>query len=121
MPVDEMFAPGGSPDMELPLRAHHQTSDGVLGGTPIGRSILLWNVEWRRRLVHRAGLQLGLVLFHDGGRIGSPPSGDGAITLADVGGGLRLSFPGAPILRIDYGHGLTDGRNAVFVGLNSAF
>ena len=118
MPVDEMFAPGGSPDMELPLRAHPQARDGVLGQTPIGRSLLLWNVEWRRRLARRAGVELGAVLFHDGARIAGAPAGRAA-TLADLGAGLRLTFPGAPILRIDFGHGLTDGANAVFFGLSS--
>jgi hypothetical protein len=118
MPVDEMFAPGGSPDMELPLRAHPQTRDGVLGQTPIGRSLLLWNVEWRRRLARRAGVELGAVLFHDGARIAGAPAARAA-TLADVGAGLRLTFPGAPILRVDFGHGLTDGANAVFFGLSS--
>jgi hypothetical protein len=50
MPVDEMFAPGGSPEMELPLRAHPQTRDGALGATPLGRTLALANLEWRRLL-----------------------------------------------------------------------
>ena len=120
LPVDEMFAAGGSLDMELPLRAHHQTREGILGETPIGRSLLLWNVEWRRRLVYRGGFQLGAALFHDGGRIAGTSSGR-PVTLLDVGVGLRLGFPGAPLLRIDFGHGLSDGRNAIFVGLDSVF
>ena len=44
-PLDEMFAPGASPDMLLPLRGHPQAKDGILGATPLGRSLLLGNVE----------------------------------------------------------------------------
>jgi len=120
MPVDEMFAPGGSPDMELPLRAHRQTVDGVLGGSPIGRSFALVNVEWRRRLTRSGPVPLGLVLFYDGSWVDRGPAA-GVPVLHDVGVGVRLALPGSGVVRIDYGHGLTDGANAVFIGLNQSF
>ena len=39
----------------------------------------------------------------------------------DVGVGLRMGLPGSGILRFDFGRGLTDGKNAVFIGLNQVF
>jgi outer membrane protein assembly factor BamA len=120
VPVDEMFAPGGSPDMELPLRGHRQAPDGVLGSTSLGRSLVLTNVEWRRRIVSSGPAPLGLVVFYDGAWVGRDPEG-GQSTFHDVGVGLRVALPGSGLLRVDYGHGLTDGSNAIFIGLNQVF
>jgi hypothetical protein len=119
MPVDQQFAPGGSPDMELPLRAHPQDRDGALGATPLGRSLALVNLEWRRRLVHTALLSGGIVFFYDAGRIARAIPGPRSFH--DIGLGLRLTLPGAPIVRVDYGHGLTDGAHALFFGLGEVF
>ncbi len=116
-PFDEAFAPGGSPEMELPLRGHRQAEDGILGTTPLGRSLLLGNLDWRRKLVTRGALDAGLVLFYDGARIAGP----GERWLHDVGLGLRLGLPGAGRLRLDYGRGLSDGSSAFFVGLGQVF
>lgn len=120
MPLDEMFAPGGSHEMDLPLRAHHQTDHGVVGGTPIGRSLVLGNVEWRKRVVNRPYFQVGFVVFLDLARIGDGVVGP-ARTFDDVGFGLRLAPRGSPVVRMDYGHGLSDGKNAFFVGLDQTF
>jgi outer membrane protein assembly factor BamA len=119
MPVDEMFAPGGSPEMELPLRGHHQSADGILGTTPLGRSLVLGNVEWRRRLLGSGPVPIGAVVFYDGAWVGRTTAG--RAVFHDVGVGLRMGLPGSSILRLDFGHGLTDGKNAVFIGLNQAF
>ena len=119
-PVDEMFAPGGSPDMELPLRARRQAPGGVLGATPLGRSLVLGNLEWRRRLVGSGPLQLGAVLFYDGAWVGRTVSGGDGV-FHDVGAGLRIALPGSGIVRIDFGHGLADGKNAIFIGLDQVF
>lgn len=119
-PVDEMFAPGGSPDMELPLRAHRQARDGILGTTPLGRSLVLVNLEWRRRLVGSGPVPVGAVLFYDGAWVGRTAAGGNA-EFHDVGAGLRIGLPGAGVLRIDFGHGLADGKSAVFIGLNQVF
>jgi hypothetical protein len=37
--------------------------------------------------------------------------------LVDVGAGLRVGLLGKGGVRIDYGHGLTDGANAVSMGI----
>src|SRR5262249_22204358 len=71
-PEDEMFAVGGSPEMDLPLRGHRLTNDGVIGGVPVGTSLVLVNVEWRRRLFKAGALQVGAVAFYDGARIDRP-------------------------------------------------
>jgi hypothetical protein len=120
MPIDDMFAPGGSADMELPLRAHRQTPGGVLGPTPLGRSLVLGNLEWRRRVLDRSPLQVGIVASVDAARVADGPQA-GVTTLVDIGVGLRVSLVGSGILRVDYGHGLRDGNNAVFVGLGETF
>ena len=117
MPIDEAFAAGGSPDMELPLRAHAQTEDGILGRTPLGRSLGLVNLEWRRRLLAKAGFRFGVVLSCDLALIQEP----GRTALSDLGLGLRLDLPGAGRIRVDYGHGLTDGANAIFLGFGETF
>jgi Surface antigen variable number repeat len=120
MPEDEMFAPGGSPEMELPLRAHRLTREGVIGGSPVGRSLVLANVEWRRRLFKTGAFQLGTALFYDGACVQDVHTGSTRI-LHDVGVGLRLGMKAGPLLRLDYGHGLADGKNAFFIGLSQAF
>jgi len=122
MPIDEMFAPGASPEMELPLRAHHQTQDGTLGVTPLGRRLTLVNTEWRRRLVRSTWVQGGIVLFYDAAWIsGTPAQSDQDHSFHDVGMGIRLGFVGSSTLRFDFGHGLTDGKNAFSFGLSQTF
>jgi hypothetical protein len=122
MPIDEMFAPGASPEMELPLRAHHQDRDGALGATPLGRRLVLVNTEWRRRLVRSTWVQGGVVFFYDAAWItGTPGQSDLDHSFHDVGMGIRLGLVGSSILRFDFGHGLSDGRNAFSFGLNQTF
>jgi hypothetical protein len=45
--------------------------------------------------------------------------GLGAVTQpwhTDVGAGLRLAVPGSGVFRIDFAHGLRDGRDALSLG-----
>ncbi len=121
LPVDEMYAPGVSPESDLPLRAHPLTRAGVLGVNPIGRSVVLINAEWRQRLVHRASWDLGVVLFSDTAGVWRPADGSTAGWRQDVGAGLRFSILAGPTVRIDQAWGLCDGRRALFVGLSQAF
>jgi hypothetical protein len=121
LPVDDMYAPGVSPESDLPLRAHPLTREGALGANPIGRSVVLVNGEWRLRLLHRATWDLGAVAFADGVSVWRPAEGSADGWLLDAGVGLRLAFLAGPTLRIDHAWGLADGRKALYVGLSQAF
>jgi tetratricopeptide (TPR) repeat protein len=118
LPLDEGFAPGGGPESPFPLRAHRQFEDGVAGTTPLGRSLFLANLEWRRTLVSRGPLRLGAVVFYDTAHAsrGLDPNR----FYHDVGAGIRIGLDGA-IVRIDWGHGLVDGANALTLGVGHAF
>jgi hypothetical protein len=121
LPVDEMYAPGVSPESDLPLRAHPLTRGGVMGANPVGRSVLLLNAEWRHRLVHRASWDLGAVAFSDTAWVGRPADGRATKWLQDVGVGLRFSLLAGPTVRVDHAWGLVDGRRTLFMGLSQAF
>ena len=116
--------------MELPLRAHFRTRDGVLGVTPMGRSLVLANLEWRRRLYDSAALGIGVVFHCDLAHIGSRESSldlrsstseSRSRSLQDVGVGLRLKMGPSTLLRFDYSHGLSDGKNALSLGVGQVF
>ncbi len=121
LPLDEMYAPGISPESDLPLRAHPLTRQGTIGANPVGRSVALANVEWRRRLVHRSAFDVSVVGFLDAVRIGRPAVGSTGRFLADAGVGLRVSILAGPVIRVDQAWGLSDDRRALFVGLSQAF
>lgn len=121
MPVDEAFAPGGSPEMELPLRAHRQLGGGALGRTALGRSLWLANSEWRRRVWSGTTLAVGVVTFYDLARVAGRPDDAPPLWYHDGGIGLRVAVRGGPLLRLDLGHGLSDGQNALFIGLQQVF
>jgi tetratricopeptide (TPR) repeat protein len=121
LPVDEMYAPGVSPESDLPLRAHPLTRGGVLGANPVGRSVFLVNAEWRQRLVHRASWDFGAVAFSDTSWVGRPAEGSATKWLQDVGVGLRFSLLAGPTVRVDHAWGLVDGRRTLFIGLSQAF
>ena len=118
LPLDEGFAPGGGPESPFPLRAHRQFENGVVGGTPLGRSLALFNTELRRTLLSRGPLQLGAVAFYDAAL--SSRGLEATPWYHDVGVGLRFALSGT-IVRIDWGHGLTDGANAWTLGVGQAF
>jgi hypothetical protein len=105
--------------MPLPLRAHRQKRGGVLGHGPIGRSLVLMNAEWRQRVGAARGVGVAAILFYDGARVGRMARGGGD-TLHDVGVGLRVGVGGA-LLRADWGHGITDGRNSLTAGIGQVF
>jgi hypothetical protein len=121
LPVDEMYAPGVSPESDLPLRAHPLTRGGALGANPIGRSVVLVNAEWRQRLVHRPSWDFGAVAFADSASVWRPADGSSARWLLDAGVGLRFALLAGPTIRIDHAWGLVDGHRTLFVGLSQAF
>ena len=120
-PLDFMYAPGADSEAQYPLRGHDQKTDGVLGLSPIGRSMALLNLEWRRRVWARPIAQVGVALFADVIQITRRSAGtDG--TLADVGVGLRAGWAGSLVLRMDFGWSLSgDGRTAFSAGFGHAF
>ena len=69
-PLDDLFALGvGSSDVDFPLRTYKLREDGVLGFSPMGRGLGLFNVEWRQRLVNLRRFQGGFVVFYDAAHI----------------------------------------------------
>ena len=121
-PLDAMFVPGAASEMELPLRAYRDREDGVLGPTPIGRSLWLLNVEWRQRLVRWGPLQAGAVVFYDAARVAEPASGDPSTQyLHCLGAGLRVGLLGV-LVRADYAASLSHPSASAFTaGLGQAF
>jgi hypothetical protein len=120
LPLDEMFAPGAASEMEFPLRGHKLRTAGVMGGSPMGRTLGLFNVEWRQRVINGRAFQIGFVLFYDAAHIARTAQGRDR-TLEDVGVGLRLSVHGV-VLRADYGFAISGGsRHAYTAGFNQAF
>jgi hemolysin activation/secretion protein len=108
--------------MDFPLRGHRQKRHGILGRTPIGRNLVLANVEWRQRFVNLKSAQAGIVLFYDGARVADTAQGANEEILHDVGIGLRVKVFGAPVLRLDYGRSVTgDGKSALTVGIGQVF
>jgi outer membrane translocation and assembly module TamA len=100
------------------LRAHPLVVDGVIRDGVIGRRLAYATLEWRRWSRPLRGLaRVAPAVFVDGARawdvgtIGDPRAH------ADVGGGVRISLPGAGVVRIDIARGLRDGRTAMSVGL----
>jgi hypothetical protein len=121
LPVDEMYAPGISPESDLPLRAHPLTRGGAIGANPVGRSVLLANVEWRQRLLHRPAFDVGIVGFLDAGDVGRAAAGSRERFLADAGVGFRIAILAGPVIRVDQAWGLVDRSAALYVGLSQAF
>jgi hypothetical protein len=121
MPLDDLFMLGiGSTDTDYPLRSFKLRKGGVLGGSPMGRSLGMFNIEWRQRLAQYRGLQGGFVLFYDVARIERTAQGEDQ-TLEAVGAGLRLSARGA-VLRLDYGVSISgDSRHQLTAGFGQTF
>jgi tetratricopeptide (TPR) repeat protein len=111
-PLDDLFALGvGSSDVDFPLRSYKLREDGVLGFSPMGRGLGLFNVEWRQRLVNFRRIQGGFVVFYDAAHIVRTAQGDDG-TFEALGVGLRASVRGY-ILRLDYGFSISGDRRKV--------
>jgi hypothetical protein len=121
MPLDFMYAPGAGSEAEYPLRGHDQKTDGILGLSPIGRSMALLNLEWRQRVWARPIAQVGFAVFADVIQITRRAAGSDG-TLADIGVGLRAAGAGSLVVRMDFGWSLSgDGRSAFSAGFGHAF
>jgi tetratricopeptide (TPR) repeat protein len=119
-PLDDLFALGvGSSDTDFPLRSYKLREDGVMT-SPMGRTLLLFNIEWRQRLVSFGAVQGGFVLFYDAAHITRVAEGSDG-TLEALGGGLRVAVRNA-ILRLDYGISISgDRRKKLTAGFGHTF
>ncbi len=103
------------------LRAHPLIEDGVIdlsGHSVFGRSLAYGSVETVRWLAKPPIARVGLAAFVD--VAGASRALPGVVTpaQADAGVGLRIKIPGSSsVVRIDYGHGLRDGADALTFGI----
>ena len=100
------------------LRAHPLLEDGVIEGGVFGRHVSFGSVEaqrWLRPMWHGL-LRVAPAAFVDVARARRGLETTDTRVHYDAGAGLRLSIPGAGVLRVDIAHGLRDGRTALSVG-----
>lgn len=105
------------PARDVLLRAHPLVHDGVIRGGVFGRRLAFGAAEVQRWLSSgRQPVRVAPAMFVDIARAtrGLPTSTDR--TQIDAGAGLRVSLFGMGVLRVDFGHGVRDGRNAFSVG-----
>jgi hypothetical protein len=114
---------GGAGDghARLPLlRAHPLLDEGVIDIGPqsvFGRSVQFGSADAVRWLPRPQLARVGIAAFADLARSTESVAGKADATHLDIGGGLRLRWPGAGrVLRIDVAHGLRDGANALTIG-----
>jgi hypothetical protein len=99
------------------LRAHPLLVDGIISGPMFGERLAYGNAEAQHWFEKPLLVRIGLAAFTDVARVWRPLSSTGAPFQVDVGLGLRLRVPGRRgILRVDYGRGVRDGRDALTVG-----
>jgi hypothetical protein len=92
------------------LRAHPLLDDGIVTGGAFGRRLAFATVEaqrWTR--VQRLPLRIAPAAFVDVARATRGLDGAGSPLQVDAGGGLRISLPGAGVMRVDLARGLRDG------------
>ena len=112
-PADLWFAGDTGTVRPALLRAHPIVDDGMLQSERLGRGIAHVSGETRQWWTIRSVIQIGAGLFVDAVRIERRAAEDGRGDV-DVGGGLRLGFPGLDgVFRFDIGKGLRDGNTAV--------
>jgi predicted double-glycine peptidase len=99
------------------LRAHPLLVDGVISGPMFGERLAYGNAEAQHWFEKPLLVRIGLAAFADVARVWRPLSTTGNPFQVDVGLGLRLRVPGRQgILRVDYGRGIRDGRDALTFG-----
>jgi len=99
------------------LRAHRLLEEGVIDGRALGRRLMFVSAETERWLKPVSLARIGVAGFVDVAHttrtlgVSDPP------LQTDIGMGVRVRLPGRDgALRVDYGHGIRDGRNAVTIG-----
>ena len=107
---------GAGQGRDVLLRAHPLLHDGVIRGV-FGQRLSHGGIElryWRGAILKT--LRVAPAVFADVARADRVPDvGDDRLHL-DVGSGVRIAVPGAGVLRVDFAHGVQDGRNAFSIG-----
>ena len=99
------------------LRAHPLLVDGVISGPMFGERLAYASAEMQRWFARPSLVRIGVAAFTDVARVWRPLSSPGDPLQVDAGLGLRLRVPGQQgILRVDFGHGLLDGADALTLG-----
>ena len=99
------------------LRAHPLLHDGIISDGVFGRRLVHGGAEWRHWVQpHGKLLRVAPAVFVDAARAAGVLEGGDTRAQLDTGAGLRIALPGAGIVRIDFAHGLRDGRNAWSIG-----
>lgn len=116
-PFDAWFVLGVGPDVEYPLRAYRTTRDGRLGASPLGKSFMLMNIDYLRRIGRLSFVRIDGGVFLDAGRaFGAGPFAGPEGTPWRTDGGIRLVARIAGVaLEISYAHGLTENRQALYI------
>jgi hypothetical protein len=99
------------------LRAHPLLHDGVIRDAVFGRGLVAGGAEWRRWSAPiKRVLRVAAAVFVDAARASHVPDFADRRAHVDAGAGLRLSIPGAGVVRADVAGGLRDGKMAFSVG-----
>ena len=111
-PADLWFAGDTGSVRPSLLRAHPIVDDGMLRSDRLGRRIVHVSGEVRQWWTAKAFVHIGAAVFADAAHVEGRAEPDAADDV-DVGGGLRLAFPGLDgVFRLDVGKGLRDGGTA---------
>jgi hypothetical protein len=99
------------------LRAHPLLHDGIISDGVFGRRLVHGGAEWRHwTQPHGKPLRIAPAVFVDAARATGVLEGGDRRAQFDAGAGLRIALPGAGIVRVDFAHGLRDGKSAVSIG-----
>ena len=99
------------------LRAHALLRDGVIRDAVFGRTLQHANVEWRHwRQGGKTPVRYAPAVFIDVARAGRGAAFTDRRLHIDAGAGLRITLPGAGILRMDVAKGLRNGETVFSLG-----
>jgi predicted double-glycine peptidase len=109
-PFDEAFLIGLDRDSNLWLRGHSATLGGRKNAANITRAFAVTNSDFQKKVLDRGWFSLSAGPFLDTQKSSISPR-----WLADTGIELRFGILQEIGAAISYGHGLRDGRHALFV------
>jgi hypothetical protein len=100
------------------LRGHPLLDDGVIDGPVFGRRLAFGNAEVQRWIGTASPVRIAIARFVDiAGAARRAAGATGDPFQVDAGVGLRVRAPGQKgMLRVDAGHGMRDGNNALTLG-----